>query len=78
VASLAGNLFGHHWDVLRSLLPLYRAITTVTLKNGTSTSFWHDDSLADRFPELLSDWNRPELTVKQAYDGSLTQFMVSW
>lgn len=81
VASLTGNLFGHRWDVLRSLLPLYRAITTVTLKNGASTSFWHDvwdgdDSLADRFPVLLSHCNRPELTVKQAYEGSLTQFMV--
>lgn len=34
VASLEGNLTGHHWAALRELLPLYRAITTVQLGDG--------------------------------------------
>jgi hypothetical protein len=58
VASLKGDLHGQHWEMLRSLLPVYRAITTVVIGNGMSTSFWNDvwigdDTLADRFPELL-------------------------
>lgn len=64
-------LHGSHWDTLRSLLPLYRAITTVNLMDGTTTSFWHDvwnghDSLAERFPELLSHCRNQEITVKRA------------
>jgi hypothetical protein len=58
------------------LLPLYRAITTVTIANGKTTSFWHDvwdadDSLAERFPELFTHCKNQELTVAQAYQGDL-------
>lgn len=76
VASLTGNLHGNHWETLRALLPLYRAITTVRIADGTTTSFWFDvwighDSFAERFPELLSHCTGQEITVKQAYDGEL-------
>lgn len=30
------------WEVLRSLLPLYQAITSVCIGNGLNTSFWFD------------------------------------
>ena len=42
LASLTGDLQGAHWDYMRSLLPLYQAVTTVTVGDGQSTSFWHD------------------------------------
>jgi hypothetical protein len=59
IASLTGDLHGQHWEMLRSLLPIYRAITTVILGDGLTTSFWHDvwhgeDSMAERFPQLLT------------------------
>jgi hypothetical protein len=78
IATLTGNLHGSHWDTLRSLLTLYRAITIVNLMDRTSTSFWHDvwdghDSLAERFPELLSQCRNQNITVKQAYDGELNR-----
>jgi hypothetical protein len=34
IASLKGDLHGEHWEVLRSILPLYQAITTVIIDNG--------------------------------------------
>jgi hypothetical protein len=37
IALLTGNLHGSHWETLRSLLPIYRAITTVSLGNGRTT-----------------------------------------
>jgi hypothetical protein len=41
IASLEGDLVGLHWAALRELLPLYRAVTTVQLGDGRSTSFWY-------------------------------------
>jgi hypothetical protein len=48
----------------------------VTLADGKTTSFWHDvwdgnDSLAERFPDLLSHCHQQEITVHQAYQGDL-------
>ena len=81
VASLTGNLHGQHWDMLRSILPIYQAITTVTLADGSTTSFWHDvwegeDSMAERFPQLFSHCKIQELTVEQACQGGLQQQLV--
>jgi hypothetical protein len=83
IASLTGNLHGHHWETLRSLLPIYRAITMVALANGQTTSFWHDvwdehDSLAERFPELFSHCRDQELKVQQVFDGGLQRFLTAW
>ncbi|XP_066354714.1 cysteine-rich receptor-like protein kinase 10 [Miscanthus floridulus] len=82
IASLTGNLVGNHWDTMRSLLPIYRAITVVNLADGTTTSFWHDvwdghDNLAERFPELLTLCQNNEITVKQAYDGELQRSLTA-
>lgn len=81
IASLIGDLHGQHWEMLLSLLPVYRAATTVILGDGTTTSFWHDawvgdDSMADRFPELYSHCRLQELTVKQASEGALQSSLV--
>lgn len=51
------------------------------LGNGESTSFWHDawegeDSLADRFPALLSHCKNDSLTVKHAKLNGLEQVLV--
>lgn len=64
LATLKGNLQGHHWDMLRSILPLYQTLTTVEVKDGSTTSFWNDiwymdEALADRFPATFS-WNAKE------------------
>jgi hypothetical protein len=81
IASLMGDLHGQHWEMLRSLLPVYRAITTVTLGDGVTTSYWHDvwdgdDSMADRFPELYNHCQLQEMTVKQASEGALRSSLV--
>jgi hypothetical protein len=58
LAFLQGDLCGEHWTVLRSLLPLYQAVTSVTIGNGKGTTFWfdawhQDDSMADKFQALF-------------------------
>ncbi|XP_066395841.1 uncharacterized protein [Miscanthus floridulus] len=57
------------------------AITTVSLVDGNSTSFWHDvwdgdDSLAERFPELYSHCIKQEISVKQVYEGHFETSLV--
>jgi hypothetical protein len=37
---------GEHWASLRALVPLYRSITRVSVRDGRRTSFWHDCWLA--------------------------------
>lgn len=56
---MEGELSGHHWDALRRLLPVYQAITSVSLGDGATTSFWFDvwhdkGCFADRFPALFT------------------------
>ncbi|XP_066374589.1 uncharacterized protein [Miscanthus floridulus] len=70
LASLEGDLFGEHWNVVGSLLPLYQAITVVDVGGGQDTSFWYDawhneDALADRFPALHSRCTKKKLSVAQ-------------
>lgn len=74
LATLEGDIHGAHWDQLRSLLPLYQAITTVTVGNGENTSFWYDvwagdESLAEQFPVLLSHCKKPRQTVFEVING---------
>jgi hypothetical protein len=82
IASLTGDLHGQHWEMLRSLLPIYRAITTVMiLGDGLTTSFWHDvwhveDSMAERFPQLFTHCQNQEMTVRQVVDGALQSSLV--
>ena len=77
-----GELRGHHWEVLRSLLPLYQAITTVTLGNRKSTSFWNDvwfgdDAIADRFPALYSHCTQKDVSVSYAVNSNLQNAFVN-
>ena len=77
LASLEGELIGDHWSILRSLPPLYQAITVVELGDGLDTSFWYDawfdeDALADRFPAIHSHCTKKQLSVAQVLDSGLT------
>jgi hypothetical protein len=76
LSSMNAENLGTHWELLRSLLPLYQAITTVQLGDGKSTSFWsdawfEDDALADRFPRLYSHCTKKEVSVHQAIRSNL-------
>ena len=76
IASMQGEITGQHWTALRELLPVYRAITTVQLGDGRTTSFrfdvWHgEDPLADRFPALLSHWKKDDQTVAEIFRSGL-------
>jgi len=81
LATLKGELVGEHWEVLRSLLPTYRAVTTSVVQDGRGTSFWHDawcgeDDLATRFPVLLSHVKEQEVSVKEVHDKGLSSMLV--
>jgi hypothetical protein len=59
------------WKDIATGLSTFRAITKVSIANGTSTSFWADlwtgDSpLQDRFPNLFSHSTRPNINVAAA------------
>ena len=76
IANMRCDNLGHHWKLLRSLLPLYQAITTVQIEDGCTTLFWTDvwngdDALADRFPRLYSHCTRKDDTVQQAIASNL-------
>jgi hypothetical protein len=78
LASLEGDLAGNHWNVLRSLLPLYQAITVVDLGNGMDSSFWYDawfeeDAMADRFPAIHSHCKKKQLLVAQVLAAGLNE-----
>ena len=67
--------------MLRSILPLYQALTTVIIKDGSATSFcndvWHmDEALADRFPAIYSHCTRKELSVREAVQSNLDDAFV--
>jgi hypothetical protein len=54
--------------IVGKCLPLYRAITRVTVRDGCSTSFWLDkwlpsSPLAERFPALFSHSTRQHASV---------------
>lgn len=81
IASLKGDIHGGHWDALRSLLPLYRTITSVNLGDGTACSFWNDvwladDALADTYPALFSHCTNQDATVKEMLESGLRQHLV--
>lgn len=69
LATLKGDLHGHHWDMLRSILPLYQALTTSVVKDGSSTTFWNDvwymdEAFADRFLAIYSHCIRKGLSKR--------------
>jgi hypothetical protein len=71
IANMHGDSLGHHWELLESLLPLYRALTTVELGDGRSTLFWTDvwtgdEALEDRFPRLFFPLHQQDMHCTQA------------
>jgi hypothetical protein len=76
ITNMQGDNMGHHGDLLRSLLPLYQAITTVELGAGKTTLFWTDvwtgdDALEDRFPRLFSHCICRSAMVQQVINSNL-------
>jgi len=81
LASLTGDLQGAHWDSMRSLLPLYQAVTTVTVGDGQSTSFWHDiwfedECFSERFHVLHSHCKRDDQSVAVILNGGFRNHLV--
>lgn len=77
LATLKGPLQGEHWDALRSLLPIYRALTVCEVHDGRATAFWFDawcgqDDLATMFPALLSHCKKPKISVRSMLEQGLT------
>jgi len=75
------NIHGEHWEVLRSLLPLYKAITSVQLGDGRSCSFWtdvwiSDKALADVYPALFSHCTNQEIMVSGLMVAGLQHSLV--
>lgn len=63
------------WKIISDELSTYRDITFVDIRDGSSTSFWHDgcisdDPLALSHPALFSHSLRPNMSVQQVFqDG---------
>jgi hypothetical protein len=81
VVTLSGDIHGDHWQTLRSLLPLYRAITTVSIGDGKSCSFWSDvwlgdDALEEVYPALYSHCNSKNASVREMLTVGLHNTMV--
>ena len=82
ISTLTGELHGDHWQTLRSIIPLYQAITTVQVGDGKCTSFWYDvwndsdEALADRFPALLSHCSSKHATLWEIKSSGLQSALV--
>ncbi|CAN6168854.1 unnamed protein product [Urochloa humidicola] len=64
------------WRQLKALIPQYRAMTTVVLGDGRTTSFWHDawtevGRLADVLPALYSHCLDTDATVAEVVPDGL-------
>jgi hypothetical protein len=81
VATLTGDIHGDHWQVLRQLLPLYQALTSVRLGDDRTTSFWSDvwhgdEALADTYPALFTHCNLKDATVSDMVATGIQQTLV--
>jgi hypothetical protein len=82
ITTLTGELHGDHWQTLRSIAPLYQAITTVQIGDGRCTSFWYDvwddedEALAERFPALLSHCSFKQATLWEIKTSGLLRTLV--
>ena len=64
----SSGLAGEHWAALRGLMPVYRALTRVSLGDGRMTAFWEDHWLPCgpmrcAFPALASHATCSEVSV---------------
>ena len=76
MATMEGDLGGPHWDSLRTLLPIYQAVSTSTVGDGCSTNFWHDawhgeDDLATKLPALFSHCVKQQASVADVMANGL-------
>jgi len=81
IVTLTGDVHGDHWKTLRSLLPLYRALTSVIIGDGKSCSFWEDvwlgdDALEDAYPVLFSHCTLKTASVCQMMELGIEQSLV--
>jgi hypothetical protein len=81
IVTLSGDIHGDHWRTLRSLLPLYRALTSVAIGNGKFCSFWadvwlQDEALEDTYPALYSHCTLKNASVHQMLQLQLERSMV--
>ena len=79
--TLRGDVEGAHWDALRSLLPAYRQLTRVSVKDDASTSFWEDRWIGDQplcsaFPTLYSHVAHHGASVQATASRGLENFLV--
>jgi hypothetical protein len=81
LATMAGEVAGPHWRDLAELMPLYRAVTTCAVRDGTSTCFWEDrwlncGRLKEVFPLLHSHAVSIEVSVARVLrDGVRAHLM---
>jgi hypothetical protein len=78
---MSSDIHGDHWHTLRSLLPLYQAITIVSIGDGWTCSFLSDvwlgyDALADVYPTLYSHCNSENVSVKEMLEEGLQHTLV--
>lgn len=79
--TLSRDIHGDHWQVLRSLLPLYQAITVVDLGDGKTCCFWSNvwmgnDALADVYPALYSHCTKKDASVFELVSAGLQHTLV--
>lgn len=72
LVTLEGDVAYSHWCSLRQLLPTYRAITTIHVRDSASTAFWDDSwlpegPLTDLLPALCNHATDPGLSVRAAF-----------
>nr|CAB3478500.1 unnamed protein product [Digitaria exilis] len=78
---MEGDITGSHWNSVEELLPLYRAITTCEVFDGTSTNFWHDQWLSegrmrDVFPLLYTHATKTVVSVRDIVQHGIERHLV--
>jgi len=81
IHTLGGDVVGAHWDALRSLLPAYRQITHVGVRDGGATAFWEDRwngeaPLCSTYPVLYSHVARHGASIQEVAHNGLTSYLV--
>jgi len=82
VVTLTGDIHGDHWNTLHSILPLYRAITTVNIGDGKSPSFWYavwagEDAFDEIYPTLHSHCTFKQASVSEMVSTGVQNTLVS-
>ncbi|TKW00250.1 hypothetical protein SEVIR_8G096100v4 [Setaria viridis] len=78
--SLEGDIEGGHCTSLHALLPNYCILTTVSVRDGSSTAFWEDSwlpegPLCDVLPALYSHVVTSGAMVRDVLQGGVDRFL---